>query len=240
MLVDGVAAKVPLMTDPATPTPEADPPDSSDPPVSSDPKDSPEQSVAGEQDSAAKTGEASDAPPVRAFAQGTGILLQVVGVTLFLTTCCVCSSAWVWDPIYTTGEMERQINEENVQPIPTLRTMFKDPGTAGFSLMVAFSTVGGLAMAVFGLGLQADKPKAAIASVVTVGLWIIVLLGSGICLWIGDGSIAARIWNFLLFALACVLMCFTVTALKQIRKNPPPLGMDILPADWEPPKRMRH
>lgn len=212
------------MTDPNTPTEQPQ-----------DEGDEPREPEAA----AVESTETVETPP-RAFAQGTGLMLQFVGVMLFLTTCCVCSSAWVWDPIFTSGEMEKQVTEDGTQPIPTLSTMFQDPATAGFSLMVAFSTVGGLAMAVFGLGLQADKPRSAVGALVTVCLWVLVLLGTGICLWIGDGSIAARLWNFLMFVGACVLVGFVVAALKQVRENPPPAGMDILPSDWEPPKRMRH
>ncbi len=179
-------------------------------------------------------------PSPRAFAQGTGIYLQVVGVLLFLTTCCVCSSAVFWDPVDTAGEMEQKVTVEKQQPIPTLQTMFKDPATAGFSIMIAFSTVGGLAMAVFGLGLQADKPKAAAGAMVSVVVWALVLIGAGVGLWIGDGSIGARLWHLLMMAIALLSLGFTAAAFKQVRKHPPPTEMEVLPADWEPPKRGHH
>lgn len=183
---------------------------------------------------------AAPAPPPRAFAQGTGVLLQIVGMTLFLSTCCVCSSLEAWDPPMSKDEAKEKVEQQNEADfIITAQRMFQDPATAGLSLMVVCSTVGGLALAVFGLGLQSDKPRAAWAAMITAALWLVILIASGVCLWIGGATLIAKGWNIVMVLLACAVLAFTVAALRQILKHPPPPGLDILPPDFEIPK-FRH
>lgn len=178
-------------------------------------------------------------PPPRAFAQGTGVMLQVVGMILFLSTCCVCSSSDSWEPPLSTNEMQEKLNEQK-DIVITVRGMFRDPATTGLSMMVVFSTVGGLALAVFGLGLQTDKPRAGWAALITAIIWLLVLIVAGVCLWIGGASWFAKLWNLFLLVLAVLAVVFTAAALRQVRANPPPPGMDILPKDFEIPRSYRH
>jgi hypothetical protein len=177
-------------------------------------------------------------PPPRAFAQGTGVFLQIVGMTLFLTTCCVCSSSGLWDPPMSKDETQEKLDQKQ-DPVITARRLFADPATAGLSLMVVFSTIGGLALAVFGLGLQSDKPRAAWAAVATAAVWLAILIGAGACLWIGGATVVAKVWNALLLLVATIMLGFTVAALRQVRQHPPPPGLEILPPDFEIP-RFRH
>lgn len=129
--------------------------------------------------------------------------------------------------------------DEKKEIVITLSQTFADPATAGLSLMVLFTTVGGLALAVFGLGLQSDKPRASLAAVVTAALWLLILIAAGICLWVGSASIVAKIWNLVLILIAALLLGFALVAWKQVRQFPPPPGLDILPPDFEIPK-FRH
>ena len=185
-----------------------------------------------------QAGSAATSPP-RAFAQGTGVLLQFVGVVMFLTTCCVCSLSGLWEGVLTKEQAERKVHEKE-EIVITFRRMFEEPGRAGASIMVVFSTVGGLALAGFGLGLQADKPRAALGAVISAMLWMLTMILAGVCLWIGDGSWLARGINALFFVGSIIIVSFTVAACREVRANPPPPGLEILPPDFEISKYGRH
>lgn len=177
-------------------------------------------------------------PPPRAFAQGTGVLFQVVGFAMFVSTCCVCSAAGRWEAPSRGATIEKLKQDEPL--VITLRRMFDEPGAAGLMLTVSFATVGGLAMMVFGLGLQSDKPNAAYAAVATCALLTMMLLGAAACLWIGESGWVSRLWNHALAAVTMTLLGFAIAALRQIRRDPPPPGMDILPDDFEIPRGFGH
>jgi hypothetical protein len=188
---------------------------------------------------------AHPAPPVRAFAQGTGVLLQVAGMILFLHSCCICSAAVQWDKPPTRGQTQRQLDElarddRQQDVLLTIRRSLDEPGKAGRTLTVVLTTVGGLALAVFGLGLQSDKPRAAWGAVIAAMAWLLALLGTGVLLWWGDSSWTMRLWHAALLLTSAVLVGFTIVALRQVRRHPPPPGLDILPPDFELPQRHRY
>lgn len=166
-------------------------------------------------------------------------MLQAVGVVMFLTTCCVCSTSTLWEgDIPSRGQLKQM--EEHDSVVITAERMFADPARAGASLMVVFSTVGGLAMAALGLGLQSDKPKAACGAVIATGLLTLILLGAGVCLWIGGAGFFAKLWNVLITLLVGTLFGFTIAALRQVLANPPPPDLDVLPDDFEIPRGFGH
>ncbi len=163
----------------------------------------------------------TDTPPVRAFAQGTGVLLQGVGMTLFLSTCCVCSLAGLWDPVASRAQVIERLGQG--RPIGvTLGDLFHQPAKAGMMLMVMFMTVGGLAMAGFGLGLQSDRPRSAWWAFVTTVLMLVVLSLAGTGLWVDQASWAVRVWHGLLTLTVAVIVGFTWVALRQSLAHPPP------------------
>ncbi|MEX2213668.1 MAG: hypothetical protein WD768_06050 [Phycisphaeraceae bacterium] len=182
---------------------------------------------------------APSVPPVRAFAQGTGVLLQVVGIMLFLVTSCMCVFAGVWDPPLSKDAAAETLEKE-ADPQSALLAIAAEPGRLGKFLTVVISSVAGLSLAVFGLGLQSDKPRAALGAVITAFLWLATLLTGGVMLWTGAGTIAMRIWNFLLVAAAAIVLAFTIAALRQVLRHPPPKGLEILPPDFEIPKSYKH
>jgi hypothetical protein len=180
--------------------------------------------------------DAAEPPSPRRFAQGVGLLLQGVGGLLFFSTCCVCSMAWLVDPNLSQTQVVDLIQRdphaiEGGHPLA-------DPGRLGMVLNVMFTTVGGLGLMVFGMGLQSDKPRAAWGALATNVLLLVLLVAAGVLLWIGGGAIGALIWNAALVMIVAGLLAFCVAALRQVIRHPPPKGMDILPPDWEPPPRM--
>ena len=178
-------------------------------------------------------------PPVRAFAQGTGVMLQVVGIILFLVTSCMCVFAKVWDPPISKDAAKETLEKE-ADPLAALLAIAQQPDRLGKFLTVVISSVAGLSLAVFGLGLQSDKPRAAWGAVTTAIIWLAALLTGGVLLWTGGGTIAMRIWNMLLALLAALVVAFAIAALKQILRHPPPKGLEVLPPDFEIPKGFRH
>jgi len=179
------------------------------------------------------------APPPRAFAQGTGILLQTTGMILFFSTCCICSLTGMWDPVLPRHEVFEQLQQK--QPIGvTLVDLLQQPAKAGVMLMAMFMTVGGLAMAGFGLGLQAERPRSAQAAVTTHILMLAILIAAGIGIWTGQASWATRIWHAILIVVVVVQTGFTWVALKQMLAHPPPPGAEIIPKGYKIPYNFYH
>lgn len=139
----------------------------------------------------------------------------------------------------TAQQAERKVHEKE-EIVVTFRKMLAEPGRAGVSIMVVFSTVCGLALAGFGLGLQADKPRAGIGAVISASAWLLSLVVAGVCLWIGQASWFARGTNAGFVVIALIVLAFTVAAWREVRANPPPPGLEILPPGFEIPKYGRH
>ena len=160
-------------------------------------------------------------PPPRAFAQGTGVVLQTVGMVMFLSTCCVCSFAGMWDPPMSRAQVIEQLQQDRPLGV-TLNNLWDQPAKAGMMLMVMFMTIGGLAMAGFGLGMQSERPRSAPAAMATNLLMLAVLTLAGIGIWADTATWRVRLWHGLLTGVIIVVTGFTWAAWKEIRKNPPP------------------
>jgi hypothetical protein len=177
----------------------------------------------------------SPAPPPRAFAQGTGVLLQTIGVTLFLLNCCICSTGFLWDQKPASLEILDQARQQGLSA-----SAMQDPAKLGVMLTVVFSTVGGLAMAACGLGLQSERRRAAWGAFGTVLVLSLILLSGGAALWIGGASLAAKLWNAALTLVALISLGFTWVALRQVIANPPPPDVDVVPPGTKIPYSFYH
>ncbi len=179
-----------------------------------------------------------DCPP-RAFAQGTGILLQTAGVLLFLSATCACPMTGVADPVWSRGEVIGRI--ENSEPLGmSVEGLLDQPARAGVMLTVMSCVVGGLAVAVSGLGLQADRPGGARFAVVSTTGLLVVLLLAGVGLWVGEAGIGARAGHAGIVLLVAILMGFSWVARAEVRRTPPPPGVDELPGDYKVPYSHYH
>lgn len=181
-------------------------------------------------------GEAPTPPPVddspeltspRRFAQGTGLVLQTFGGLLFLSTCLICFTAFEWDPI-----QGRSV--QTAEPISRLESIVHDPARFGFLLMVVTSSVGGLALMVFGLGLQSEKRRAGWAALIANVLQLFLLLSATVLMWTGSASILACLWSALLTVITAILLLFTIAALRQFIAHPPPDTLHTVPHDFDP------
>ena len=155
------------------------------------------------------------------------MVLQTVGVILFLMNCCVCSAAGLWDPMPGRAQIAARYQ---VDPTPdvTFTDLWRQPAKAGLTGTVMGTTIGGLAMVVFGLGLQTDRRGAAwgaLAATSTLGL---VLLVCAVALWVGQAPVPARLWHAVLTATTVLLVGLCIAAARQIRSNPPPAGPQVI------------
>lgn len=168
--------------------------------------------------------------PPRAFAQGTGVMLQTVGMILFLSGCCVCSGIGVVNNPLLPNQVARLL-QDNPDLIAQTANPLHNPARFGVMAMVMFSTVGGLALAVTGLGLQTDQPHGGWASTLAAAGLSIALLLAGYFLWSGRAPWPMKIWHLLLNLLAFVLTAFCLAAWRQVRAHPPPRGFHVVRAD---------
>jgi hypothetical protein len=161
------------------------------------------------------------------------VLLQTVGMILFLSTCCICSGYGIAESGQSPDQAIEQFQDYEMSRFG-FGELLRNPGRAGVMLTVVFVTVGGLAMAVFGLGLQAEKRGAGWAALVTTAALTGVLLVAGAGLWVGDGGWLARTLNAVLIVLLGVLTGFSWAALQQVRAHPPSGELHSVPPDFDP------
>lgn len=165
--------------------------------------------------------QASAAP--RPLARGTGLVLQVVGGILFLGACCVCSSAGLWDPVLSRGDVAQQVLEGGARPA--------DWGRFGAMVLVMFTTLGGLSMLVFGLGMQQDRPRAAAYAVISLVILLAALAAAAAMLWTGHGPWVLRTADLVLLVIVASLLGLCIAAWREVRADPPPEGPNVLPPD---------
>lgn len=179
-------------------------------------------------------------PPPRAFAQGTGVLLQTVGMILFFCSCCICALTPTWDERITSPMEIEQAIRDNRPGVHSIRAALSSPARAGYVFTVTCSTLGGLALAGFGLGLQADRGRSALGAVATaVGVESVLLL-SGVGLWVGSAPIPATLLNLLMLLVYAILLAFCVAAYRQVKATPPPADIDIVPPGTKIPYSFYH
>lgn len=177
------------------------------------------------------TGADSQSPP-RAFSQGVGLVLQAVGLILFLTTCCVCSLSGQWEKTLSRGEI-LQMQEQDRVPSWSVADLVNTPGRAAMMLLAMFMTVGGLAMLAFGLGMQSHKRGSALGALITMLAADGVLLVAGVGLWAGDSHWLSRLWHAVMLLTVMVLTPMTIAAYRQMQADPPPDDMYVIPADFD-------
>lgn len=174
----------------------------------------------------------SSEPPPRAFAQGTGLVLQAVGAVLFLTTCCVCSLSGQWETVLSRGEiLESQQDDQALNW--SAADLIDRPGQAAMMLMAMFMTVGGLAMLAFGLGMQSEKRHSALGAVLTILAADGVLIVAAVGLWAGETHWLARLWHAAMMLTVLLLTPMTIVAYRQMRADPPPEDLYVVPEDFD-------
>lgn len=174
----------------------------------------------------------STAPSPRAMTRGTGLLLQTMGFVLFVSTCCVCALAGWRDPVLSR-EVVLEQQREGTAFDWSLADLASQPDRAGMMLLAMFMTVGGLAFLVFGLGMQSEKRGSATGAALTTALVILILIVSGIGLWVGGATWTALAWHALLTLVVLAVTPLVVASWRQMANNPPDPDLYNVPADFD-------
>lgn len=167
-------------------------------------------------------------PPPRAFTQGVGTVFQFTGVILFLGFffgCCF------------SGLLSKDTATQSSLMTVGWRTY---SAQRALSICVVVGVGLGLALASIGLGLQAQRrnsPAMAVAACAIATLFwsihtlLFVYPTKSIFLSLLAGSMTLIYFALLLLAIA---------AMREMRRNPPPTGLEILPADYKIPYSHLH
>lgn len=172
--------------------------------------------------------------PPRAFTQGVGTVFQFVGVLMFMASMFVCcgSSLISKDAAQRHDLMQRGWTLGQDGPVYSAQR--------AMSLSVTLAVFFGLALAGIGLGLQAQGRVAPYGAVAVCAFGVIFW---AVQLVFSVQQRHAAVLSVLvggLFGLFALLLVLAAAALREMRRNPPPVGHEILPADYQVPYSHLH
>ncbi len=174
-------------------------------------------------------------PPPRAFTQGVGTVFQVVGVVLFLYmtfSCCgsgLLSREWATQPQFASDGLRFSANGPIVYSV----------GRA-ITICVFCGVFFGLACAALGLGLQAEHRSASTGAVVLSAVAFLFFLAHAAFAVMYVHSAFVIVMLCIATAIFSVLFVLAVAAAREMRRNPPPPGHELLPADYKIPYSHYH
>jgi hypothetical protein len=177
-------------------------------------------------DDAANSAPAS--PPPRAFTQGVGTIFQFLGVTIFLGfffTCCL------------SGLLSRDVATQT-----SLTAIAWGGYTAqrAVSICMVGGVTFGLALAGIGLGLQAQRRLSPLLAVVVCGCAMLFWTVHAVFFIKTTGSIVLTTISLAMAMLAALLLGLAAVSLREMRRNPPPIGHETLPPDYKVPYSHLH
>ena len=168
------------------------------------------------------------ASPPRAFTQGVGTVFQFVGVMLFLVSMFVCCGS---------GLVSKNVAQRH--DLMQVGWGFYTAQQA-ISVSMTVAVFFGLALAGIGLGLQAQNRLSPYAAVAVCGFatafWAIhvVFFAQKV------NSLVLPLLGLALFAVFATLAVLSAGALREMRRDPPPVGHEILPPDYKVPYSHLH
>lgn len=174
--------------------------------------------------------------PPRAFTQGVGTLYQFVGVILFLASMSVCCGS----SLFSKDVAARQDLMAVGWNVPLPAGPYFHSAQRAITIALMLAVFFGIALAGIGLGLQAQSrfaPWAAVAVTSFATLfWAVHTVFFGATLgslgWVAGSGIAAVGFG--------MLTAFALASLREMRRDPPPRGHEILPADYKVPYSHLH
>ena len=167
--------------------------------------------------------------------QGVGTIFQFTGVIFFVASMFVCCSSSLLSKETATHTKLSDVGWfADAQGLPA----YSAQRAATVSLMSAIFF--GMALAGIGLGLQAQNRIAPILAVIVSGLATIF--------WITHAIFFATVLRSILLTTLCgalaigffLLAVLAIGALREMLRNPPPRGHEILPADYKVPYSHMH
>ena len=162
-------------------------------------------------------------------------MFQVTGSTLFLVLATVCCGS----SLLSKNTAERH-------DLTRIGWGVGRGGEVAYSAQRAISVgmfvgVGlGIAVASVGLGLQATRRSAAVGGVVVAGF--------GLVFWVVHALFAARVMGSVLLSIVAVglvvlfgvLFALAVGAMREMKRDPPPVGHEVLPEGYKVPYSWYH
>jgi hypothetical protein len=173
-------------------------------------------------------------PPPRAFTQGVGTVFQFAGVILFLASMFVCCGSSLISKDTAVRPDLTQIGWRSGHD----RVVYSAQEATSITLIAAIFF--GLATAGIGLGLQAQHRRApllaSVSSACASALWIVQTFFFATVM-------RSPLLSLLAAGLAFVfvlLLGLAVQSWREMQRNPPPGGHEILPPDYKVPYSHLH
>jgi hypothetical protein len=176
-------------------------------------------------------------PPPRAFTQGVGTVFQVAGVSLFIVMMFICCGSAL-------------LSKDKAESKDLTRVGWHLPGDAAdqpsfssqraIAISVPAGVAMGLAVATLGLGLQAENRAAPLGAVIVSAI--------GLIFWLVELAFAISVLKSLALVLAAIVLALlslcllglSIAARREMVRNPPPIGHELLPADYKIPYSHMH
>jgi hypothetical protein len=164
-------------------------------------------------------------PPPRAFTQGVGTVFQFVGVILFLVMMFICCGSSLLSKDFAT-----HTNLNDVGWHISNNTIYSAQRATTISVIIGVFL--GIAVAGIGLGLQAQNRRSPIGAT--------ILTSFGTIFWIIHTVFFADVLHSVLLTLFCglfsilfaILFVLSVGSLREMRRDPPPMGQEVLPEGY--------
>lgn len=157
--------------------------------------------------------ESGNSPSPRAFCHATGFVYQGVGMVLALGACCWWSfSGRIQD------EVRPGLQDSQAASAPAETTGHQYWAMAG----VVLSLVGGLGIAVLGLGMQHDRVVSAVwAKWVTLAVAVYFWCYLGMAIFVLPGAISRIVMPLGMAALWTVLFLMAGVSVETLKRHPP-------------------
>jgi|SRR5687768_13252797 len=170
-------------------------------------------------------------PVPRAFTQGVGTLFQAFGMTLFFASMLVCCGS----SLVSKDVAERRDLMDIGWSVPLPGGPYFYSAQRAITVSLLAAVFFGIALGGIGLGLQAEGRMAPYGAAGVAGFaavfWAVQTVFFAAALRSAGFAVGAA-----LFALAFgILTAFAVAALREMRRDPPPPGHEVLPADYKVP-----
>ena len=174
--------------------------------------------------------------PPRAFTQGVGTVFQFVGVTLFLVSMFVCCASSLISK--SVAERRDLMAVGWTVPLPGGPRLYSAQRAITVSLLVAVFC--GIALAGLGLGLQAQGRRAPIGAVGVTGFAAAFWVVHAVFFATGLGSVGVTAISAVMAIAFGVLLALSLAAWREMRRDPPPPGHEVLPPDYKVPYSHMH
>ena len=179
----------------------------------------------------------SGEPPPRAFTQGVGTVFQFGGGILFIALSLACCGSGL-------------LGKETWKREDLMKVGWHLPGDAvdqpTYSALRAtsISLIGGiglaLAVAGLGLGLQATRRSAAVGAVVVTLIGVVFWAVHGVFFVQVERAWMLAVIAFGLTLAYAVFFALAIGAWREMRRDPPPVGHEVLPGGYKVPYSWYH